>query len=53
MGEGGIAYTVSVNIPAPSSPDPKEVKATATVSSWEDGSSGSGELVPDKNKNQE
>ena len=53
LGEGGIAYTVSVNIPATSSPDPKEVKATATVSSWEDGSSGSGELVPDKNKNQE
>lgn len=43
-GGGGIAYTVSVDIPDPDSLDPVEAKATATVSSWGEGSGGSGDL---------
>lgn len=46
-GEAGIAYTVSVDIPDPDSSDPREITATATVSSWQGGSDGSGDLVPD------
>ena len=49
-GEGGIAYTVSVDIPDPVSPDPVEVSVTATVTSWKDGDSGSGEINTDKGK---
>ena len=45
VGEGGISYTVSVEIPDPSSLDPKAVNVTATVGHWEDGSGGNGELV--------
>lgn len=52
-GEEGVAYTVSVDIPDPSTSEPEEIKATATVTIWENGSSGSGELVPDGNKNPE
>lgn len=49
-GEGGIAYTVSVDIPDPVAPDPKEVSATATVTLWEEGDSGSSDLKPEPNK---
>lgn len=47
-GEGGIAYTVSVDIPDPVSPKPAEINVTATITSWQGGDSGSGELQPDK-----
>ncbi len=50
VGEGGVAYTVKVDIPDPVSPAPVEVSATATVTSWKDGNGGSGEIVPDKEK---
>lgn len=49
-GEGGVAYTVKVDIPDPVSPKPVEVSVTATVTSWRDGNGGSGEIVPDRDK---
>lgn len=49
-GEGGVAYTVKVDIPDPVSPEPVGVSVTATVTSWTDGNGGSGEIVPDKDK---
>lgn len=52
-GEGGVAYTVKVDIPDPVSPDPVEISVTATVTSWKDGNGGSGEIVPDKDKSKE
>ncbi len=45
VGEGGISYTVSVDIPDPSIPDPQAVSVTATVRSWQGGDDGSGEVM--------
>lgn len=49
-GEAGVAYEVAVDIPNPNIPDPKEITATATVSTWEQGSSGSGEIKPGRDE---
>lgn len=43
-GEGGIAYTVKVSLPTPTLPDPVPVKVTASVTSWQEGDSGSGDI---------
>lgn len=43
-GEGGISYTVKVELPSPSAPDPAEISAVATVGEWQAGKPGSGEL---------
>ena len=43
-GEGGVAYTVKVELPAPTFPDPLPVKVTATIVPWETGDSGSGNI---------
>lgn len=51
VGEGGLSYTVSVDIPDPSIPDPQAVAVTATVRSWQGGDSGSGDLETDKDQN--
>lgn len=51
-GEGGAAYTVSVDIPDPTVSDPQAITVTATVIPWDSGSGGSGEIdggSPDKN----
>lgn len=45
VGGGGISYTVSVDIPDPSVPDPQAVSVTATVRSWQGGDSGSGDIM--------
>lgn len=43
-GEGGIAYTVKVELPTPTFPDPVSVRVTATIVPWEAGDSGSGDI---------
>lgn len=43
-GEGGIAYTVKVELPTPTFPDPVPVRVTATIVPWEAGDSGSGDV---------
>ena len=43
-GEGGIAYTVKVELPTPTFPDPVPVRVTATIVAWEAGDSGSGDI---------
>ena len=43
-GEGGIAYTVKVELPTPTFPDPVPVRVTATIVPWEAGDSGSGDI---------
>lgn len=43
-GVGGIAYTVKVEIPSPELPDPVPVQVTASVVSWQEGDSGSGDI---------
>ncbi|MCS2568026.1 hypothetical protein NXX16_15370 [Bacteroides fragilis] len=47
-GEGGTAYTVRVELPDPVIPDPVEIVAVATVGRWQEGDSGSGELVDNR-----
>ena len=50
-GEGGAAYTVSVEVPDPTVPDPQAITVTATVIPWDGGSGGSGDIdggSPDK-----
>lgn len=44
-GEGGLSYTVKVELPSPETPDPVKVSAVATVGEWQEGRPGSGELV--------
>lgn len=42
--EGGIAYTVKVELPTPTFPDPVPVRVTATIVPWEAGDTGSGDI---------
>lgn len=44
-GQGGISYTVKVELPTPTSPGPVKINATATVGEWQEGKPGSGDLV--------
>lgn len=43
-GEGGTAYTVKVELPAPTFSDPVPVRVTAVIVPWETGNSGSGDI---------
>lgn len=47
-GKAGTAYTVRVELPDPVIPDPVEIVAVATVGRWQEGDSGSGELVDNR-----
>lgn len=50
-GESGIAYTVKVEIPSPGLPDPVPVQVTASVVSWQEGESGSGDITEPEESN--
>ncbi len=43
-GEGGVAYTVLVDIPDPATAEPQAIVAMAKVCSWENGTGGNGEI---------